>query len=46
MARPRRRSLPQLWTQDDLVLPVSYRFDPGAVDDGVTVHVPLAVLNR
>ena len=24
------------------VFPVTYRFDPGAADDGVTVHVPLA----
>ena len=28
------------------MFPVTYRFDPGAVDDGVTVHVPLAVLGR
>ena len=25
---------------------VTYRFDPGAADDGVTVHVPLAALNQ
>jgi ATP-dependent helicase HrpA len=37
---------PTTWTHDGMVFPVTYRFDPGAVDDGVTVHVPLAVLNR
>ena len=37
---------PTVWPQDDLALSVTYRFDPGAPDDGVTVHVPLAVLNR
>ena len=30
----------------DLSLPLSYRFEPGATDDGVTVHVPVAVLAR
>ena len=37
---------PTTWCQGDLALPVSYTFGPGADDDGVTVHVPLAVLNR
>ena len=37
---------PTTWSHADMVFPVTYRFDPGAVDDGVTVHVPLAVLGR
>lgn len=37
---------PDHWQSDDLALPLSYRFDPGAEDDGVTVHVPVAVLAR
>ena len=37
---------PTTWAQADMVFPVTYRFDPGAADDGVTVHVPLAVLGR
>ena len=37
---------PTIWHHDDLDLVVSYRFDPGDADDGATVHVPLAVLNR
>lgn len=37
---------PDEWRQGDLVLPVTYRFDPGAPDDGATVHVPVAVLNQ
>ncbi|MDQ2796835.1 MAG: ATP-dependent RNA helicase HrpA, partial [Actinomycetota bacterium] len=36
----------QSWTAGDLELPVSYRFEPGADDDGVTVHVPVDVLAR
>ncbi|HKC29934.1 MAG TPA: ATP-dependent RNA helicase HrpA, partial [Jatrophihabitans sp.] len=37
---------PDTWQAGDLALPVSYRFEPGAVDDGVTVHVPVDVLAR
>ncbi len=37
---------PDVWQYDDLILDISYRFDPGQPGDGVTVHVPLAVLNR
>ncbi len=37
---------PSTWVLADMDFPVTYRFDPGAADDGVTVHVPLAVLGR
>jgi ATP-dependent helicase HrpA len=37
---------PAEWHAGDSSLPVTYRFDPGAPDDGVTVHVPLDVLSR
>lgn len=37
---------PDAWTAGDLSLPLSYRFEPGAADDGVTVHVPVDVLAR
>ncbi len=37
---------PDHWEAGDLSLPLSYRFDPSAADDGVTVHVPVAVLAR
>ncbi|KUI44637.1 ATP-dependent RNA helicase HrpA [Mycobacterium sp. GA-1199] len=37
---------PDAWRAGDLALPLSYRFEPGAEDDGVTVHVPLEVLTR
>jgi ATP-dependent helicase HrpA len=33
---------PREWRDGELSLPLSYRFEPGAPDDGVTVHVPLA----
>ncbi len=37
---------PDHWTSGDLELPLTYRYEPGATDDGVTVHVPLGVLAR
>jgi len=37
---------PDEWRQGDLVLPVTYLFEPGEPDDGVTVHIPITVLNR
>lgn len=37
---------PAFWQQGDQLLALSYRFEPGAVDDGVTVQVPIALLAR
>jgi ATP-dependent helicase HrpA len=35
---------PEAWKQGELVLPLTYRFEPGHPHDGVTVHVPLKAL--
>ena len=37
---------PDAWTQDGHRLRLTYQFEPGSDADGVTVHVPLAVLNQ
>ncbi len=37
---------PDIWQAGDVALPLTYRFEPGAADDGVTVHVPIDVLAR
>jgi ATP-dependent helicase HrpA len=37
---------PDTWQAGDLSLPMTYRFEPGAADDGITVHVPVEVLPR
>lgn len=37
---------PDTWRAGDVALPLTYRFEPGAADDGVTVHVPIDVLAR
>ena len=40
------RDYPRRWRTDGLELAVTYQFEPGSEDDGVTVHVPVQVLNR
>jgi ATP-dependent helicase HrpA len=37
---------PSVWVSGDLRFELSYEFDPGTHQDGVTIDVPLAVLNR
>ncbi|MFC9742125.1 ATP-dependent RNA helicase HrpA [Streptomyces noursei] len=37
---------PDSWRQGELKFKVTYQFEPGADADGVTVHVPLQVLNQ
>jgi ATP-dependent helicase HrpA len=37
---------PDIWQAGDVALPLTYRFEPGTADDGVTVHVPIDVLAR
>ncbi|WP_324783061.1 ATP-dependent RNA helicase HrpA [Streptomyces sp. H51] len=37
---------PDSWRQGDLKFRVTYQFEPGADADGVTVHIPLQVLNQ
>ncbi|MEI7034459.1 ATP-dependent RNA helicase HrpA [Streptomyces pratensis] len=37
---------PDSWRQGKLTFKVTYQFEPGADADGVTVHVPLQVLNQ
>jgi len=37
---------PQSWDQNGITLPLTYQFEPGAAADGVTVHIPLDVLNQ
>jgi ATP-dependent helicase HrpA len=45
-AASRAAEYPDVWRQGDLTLPLSYQFEPGSAADGVTVHIPLPVLNR
>lgn len=37
---------PNFWHQNGLKLKLSYQFEPGQDNDGVTVHIPLPILNQ
>ncbi|GAA0264558.1 ATP-dependent RNA helicase HrpA [Cryptosporangium japonicum] len=37
---------PDFWDADGARLKLTYQFQPGTAADGVTVHIPLAVLNQ
>ncbi|HFG1916269.1 TPA: ATP-dependent RNA helicase HrpA [Vibrio cholerae] len=37
---------PNFWHQGSLKLKLSYQFEPGENSDGVTVHIPLPILNQ
>jgi ATP-dependent helicase HrpA len=43
----REEDYPETWQQGEgLTFPISYHFEPGAADDGLTIDVPVATLNR
>ncbi|MFI7273714.1 ATP-dependent RNA helicase HrpA [Streptomyces sp. NPDC049879] len=44
--RVTKEAYPDTWRQGRLSLRVTYQFEPGTDADGVTVHVPLQVLNQ
>ncbi len=42
----RESDFPTTWADGDLALPIDYHFEPGADDDGLTIDIPVATLNR
>lgn len=42
----KEQDYPDTWQEDELALPLTYHFSPGADDDGLTVDVPIASLNQ
>jgi ATP-dependent helicase HrpA len=42
----READYPQAWEAEGLTFPISYVFQPGSADDGLTIDVPVATLNR
>ncbi|HEY0620295.1 MAG TPA: ATP-dependent RNA helicase HrpA, partial [Kribbella sp.] len=45
-AEVREKDFPLTWTQNGLTFDLTYAFEPGTDADGVTVHIPLLVLNQ
>ena len=37
---------PEVWVQGELSLALTYKFDPLSADDGLSVHIPVAVLEQ
>jgi len=40
------KEYPDTWQQDNLTLPLKYHFSPGEIDDGISVIIPIALLNQ
>ena len=40
------KEYPDTWQQDNLTLPLSYHFSPGDEDDGISVIIPITMLNQ
>lgn len=40
------QEFPDKWQQDNLFFALTYQFEPGEKDDGVSVHIPLPLLNQ
>jgi ATP-dependent helicase HrpA len=41
-----KQDYPDFWRSEDTKLSLNYEFEPGTESDGVTVNIPLPVLNR
>ena len=40
------KKYPNTWQQNNLTLPLKYHFSPGDIDDGISVIIPVALLNQ
>ena len=40
------KEYPDTWQQNNLTLPLAYHFSPGDVDDGISVIIPITLLNQ
>ena len=45
-ARNSDRDFPDHWCLEDASLPLTYRFSPGEIEDGIGINVPLPLLGR
>ena len=41
-----QQSFPDRWQQGSLTLPLTYHFAPGEIDDGISCHIPISLLNQ
>ncbi|MGJ8693494.1 MAG: ATP-dependent RNA helicase HrpA [Thalassotalea sp.] len=41
-----KQEYPDFWRQGNIQLPLSYHFSPGDEDDGISLHIPVGILNQ
>ncbi len=41
-----KEEYPDTWQQDQFTLPLKYHFSPGDIDDGISLVIPVALLNQ
>jgi len=41
-----KNDFPDQWQQGNLTFQLSYNFEPGDIEDGVSVHIPIELLNQ
>ncbi|MGB0938719.1 MAG: ATP-dependent RNA helicase HrpA, partial [Colwellia sp.] len=41
-----KKDYPDSWQQDGFTLPLTYHFSPGDIDDGISLVIPLGLLNQ
>ncbi len=41
-----KKEYPITWQQNNLTLALTYNFDPGSADDGISVSIPISILNQ
>ncbi len=41
-----KNDYPELWQQNNITLPLTYNFEPGTDDDGISVNIPVGILNQ
>ena len=40
------KDYPEVWQQNNISLAITYNFEPGEKDDGISVNIPISILNQ
>jgi ATP-dependent helicase HrpA len=42
----KKHEYPDTWQQNNITLPLTYHFSPGDIDDGISLNIPVGILNQ
>ena len=42
----KKQEYPDVWQQGNITLPLTYHFSPGDIDDGISLNIPVGILNQ